>query len=252
VTAPAANQRPWLPPKRMRISFFFPAYGDENTVEPLARTLDEVLSRVATEHEIIIVDDASPDRSGAIADRLAAENPRIRVVHHPKNRGYGQAVWSGLKAARYEWVGFTDGDMQYDVNELPRFVDAAASGADFVLGYKPVRAEGWKREVTSALHNASIRALLGLQVKDVDCAFKLINRRFVDDFTPSFYYQEAFVLVELLYRAQWRGARIVELPVKHRDREFGVSQCFTWRTARRLAWNTLRGAAYGRVLGAWR
>src|SRR5271163_4236317 len=146
----------------MRVSFFFPAYRDEHTVEPLARLADEVLSRIATEHEIIIVDDASPDRSGEIADRLAAENPRIRVVHHPKNRGYGQAVWSGLQASRFEWIGFTDGDMQYDVTELPRFVEQAKTGADMVLGYKTARAEGWKREVTSYLHNASIRTLLGL------------------------------------------------------------------------------------------
>jgi glycosyltransferase involved in cell wall biosynthesis len=236
----------------MRISFFFPAYRDEKTVEPLARAIDEVLSRVATEHEIIVVDDASPDRSGEIADRLAAENPRVRVVHHPTNRGYGQAVWSGLQASRFEWVGFTDGDMQYDVTEIPKFVEAARDGADLVLGYKPVRAEGWKREVTSALHNASIRALLGLQVRDVDCAFKLLNRRFVEGFEPSFHYQEAFLLVELIYRAKQQGAKIAQLPVRHRERPFGESQCFTWRTARRLAWNTLRGAAYGRLLGAWR
>jgi glycosyltransferase involved in cell wall biosynthesis len=236
----------------MRISFFFPAYRDEHTVEPLARLADEVLSRVATEHEIIVVDDASPDRSGEIADRLAAENPRIRVVHHPRNRGYGQAVWSGMQASRYEWIGFTDGDMQYDVNELPRFVDAAAAGADFVLGYKPVRAEGWRREVLSAMHNASIRNLLGLRVRDVDCAFKLFDRRFVDGFVPSFHYEEAFLVVEFLYRARLRGARFVELPVTHRERPFGESQCFSWRTARRLAWNTLRGAAYGRLLGGWR
>lgn len=236
----------------MRISFFFPAYRDEKTVEPLARLADEVLGRICAEHEVIVVDDASPDESGKIADRLAAANPRIRVVHHPQNRGYGQAVWSGMKAARYEWIGFTDGDMQYDVRELPKFVEAASSGADFVLGYKPVRAEGWKREATSGLHNAAIRALLGLRVRDVDCAFKLMNRRYIDDFVPSTYYQEAFILVELLYRAKQQGARFVELPVSHRERPFGESQCFTWRTARRLAWNTLRGAAYGRLLGAWR
>jgi glycosyltransferase involved in cell wall biosynthesis len=235
----------------MRISFFFPAYRDEHTVEPLARLLSEVLSRIASEHEIIIVDDASPDRSGEIADALAAEDPHIRVVHHPRNRGYGQAVWSGLQASRYEWVGFTDGDMQYDVNELPRFAAAAAAGADFVLGYKPVRAEGWKRSLTSAMHNAAIRALLGLPIRDVDCAFKLMNRRFIESFVPSFHYEEAFLVVELLYRAKRRGARFVELPVTHRERPFGESQCFTWRTARRLAWNTVRGAAYGRLLGGW-
>lgn len=235
----------------MRISFFFPAYHDEHTVEPLARVADEVLGRLCEDHEIIIVDDASPDRSGEIADRLAAQNPRIRVVHHPENRGYGQAVWSGLQAARFEWVAFTDGDMQYDVRELPGFVEAAKNGADFVLGYKPVRAEGWRRELTSALHNLAVRTLIGLKVRDVDCAFKLMNRRFIDGFVPSVHYKEAFIVVELLYRASRMGARFVQLPVSHHERPHGESQCFSWRTARRLAWNTMRGAVQGRLLGGW-
>lgn len=236
----------------MRISFFFPAYHDEATVEPLARRLDEVLGETCEEHEIIIVDDASPDRSGQIADELAARSPRIRAIHHPTNRGYGQAVWSGLTAARYEWVGFTDGDMQYDVSELPRFIEAARAGADAVIGYKTSRAEGWKRELTSTAYNRAIRLLLGLELTDIDCAFKLMRRSLVTDYTPSTYYAEAFIMVEALYKAQRSGARIVQVPVSHHPRLAGESQCFTWRTARRLAWNTARGAVYGRLLGAWR
>lgn len=235
----------------MRISFAFPAYHDEATIEPLARHLDAVLGRVADEHEIIIVDDASPDRSGEIADRVAATNPRVRVVHHETNRGYGQAVWSGLTAGRYEWVGFTDGDMQYDVAELPRFVEAVARGADIVVGYKTNRIEGWRRELTSGAYNAAIRLLLGLELSDIDCAFKLMRRDTIDEFAPSMHYTEAFILVEALYKAKLRGARIAQVPVSHHPRVAGESQCFTWRTARRLAWNTARGAVYGRLLGAW-
>lgn len=235
----------------MRVSFFFPAYNDEHTVEPLALLVDEVLGQHCSDHEIIIVNDGSPDGSGAVADRLAATHPRIRVVHHPRNRGYGQAVWSGLKASRFEWVAFTDGDMQYDMRELPSFLEAARNGADFVLGYKTERAEGWKRSVTSALHNAAVRALIGIGVRDVDCAFKLMSRRFIDGWEPSIDYKEAFLLVELIYQARRRGARIVQLPVSHYPRRFGDSQAFSFRTARRLAFNTLYGAIYGRLLGGW-
>lgn len=236
----------------MRISFFFPAYRDEGTVEPLALLLDEVLAEVCDEHEVIVVDDASPDASGAIADRLAAANPRIRVVHHPTNRGYGQVLWSGVHAARFEWVGFTDGDMQYDVRELPRFLRAVREGADVVVGYKTERAEGWKRELTSALYNAAVRRLFGLGLRDVDCAFKLFRRSLFDGFEPSTHYTEAFLMVEALYRARRLGARVVEVPVSHRVRPFGESACFSWRTARRLAWYTARGAVVGRLLGAWK
>jgi glycosyltransferase involved in cell wall biosynthesis len=236
----------------MRISFFFPAYHDEATVEPLARLADEVLSGLCDEHEVIVVDDASPDRSGAIADQVAAENPRVRVVHHPHNRGYGQAVWSGIQASRLEWIAFTDGDMQYDVRELPKLVSAARAGADVVVGYKPQRAEGWRRTLSSRLYNAAIGATLGLGLRDVDCAFKLMHRSVFESFVPSTHYTEAFILVEAFYKAKRAGARLVEVPVSHRPRIAGQSQCFTWRTARRLAWNTARGAVMARVPGAWR
>jgi glycosyltransferase involved in cell wall biosynthesis len=234
----------------MRISFFFPAYHDEQTVRPLALLADQVLSELCDEHEIIVVNDASPDRAGEIADAVARENPRVRVVHHPENRGYGQAVWSGIRASRLDWIAFTDGDMQYDVRELPRFVETAKSGADVVVGYKPQRAEGWRRTLTSRAYNATIRATLGLGLRDVDCAFKLMHRSTFEQYVPSTHYTEAFILVEALYKAKRRGAAIAEIPVSHRPRIAGESQCFTWRTARRLAWNAARGAVMARV-GAW-
>ncbi len=235
----------------MKISFFFPAYRDEATVEPLAKLLDEVLTAHCEDHEIIVVDDGGPDRSGEIADRLARDNPRIRVVHHPQNRGYGQAVLSGLRAARFPWIAFTDGDMQYDVRELPRFIEKAQTGYDIVVGRKTNRAEGWRRSVTSYAYNAAVRACFGLGLHDTDCAFKLMRRDVIDRFEPSTHYHEAFVLVEAFYKARQRGARITEVPVSHRARVAGESQSFTWRTARRLAWNTARGAVVGRLLGQW-
>ncbi|MFH2006075.1 MAG: glycosyltransferase family 2 protein [bacterium] len=235
----------------MRVSFFFPAYYDEGTVEPLARLADEVLGALVEEHEIIVVDDASPDRSGEIADRLAAENTRIRVVHHPVNRGYGQALWSGIQASRFEWVAFTDGDMQYDVRELGRFVERARAGADAVVGYKTHRAEGWRRELTSTVYNRAVRLLFSLGLRDVDCAFKLLRRSLLEGYELSVDYTEAFLMVEVLYRARQRGARIEELPVSHRERPHGESRCFTWRTAQRLGWYAARGAVVGRLLGRW-
>jgi glycosyltransferase involved in cell wall biosynthesis len=238
-------------PARMQISFFFPAYLDEATVEPLALLTDSVLAELCTEHEVIIVDDASPDRSGEIADRVAAANPRIRVIHHPVNLGYGRVLQTGIRASRYEWIGFTDGDMQYEIRELPFFVQEAKNGADAVIGYKPARADGWKRRTTSVIYNGAIRLLFGMNLRDADCAFKLMHRRIFEGFSPSVDYKEAFLLVEAFYRAEQRGARIVQVPVTHRVRPFGDSACFSWRTARRMAWYALRGATVGRLMGGW-
>ena len=107
----------------MRISFFFPAYKDEMTVRPLVEKAHKVLGELADDYEIISVHDKSPDRTGEVADEMAAENPRVRVIHHEVNRGYGQAIRTGFEKARYEWVFFTDGDMQFDVAELLMIVD---------------------------------------------------------------------------------------------------------------------------------
>jgi len=236
----------------MEISFFFPAYRDEATVEPLARALDEVLCVNSDVHEILIVDDDSPDSSGQIADRLAAENPRIRSIHHARNFGYGRVLLTGIRESRFEWIGFTDGDMQYDVRELPNLIAAARSGADIVAGYKTSRADGLKRRVSSYAYNSAIRLLTGLDLHDADCAFKLMHRSVFEDFIPSTDYKEAFLLVEAFYKAARRGARIVQLPVSHRPRPHGESSCFSLTTARRMAWYALRGAVHGRLLGSWR
>ncbi len=236
----------------MRISFFFPAYNDEATVEPLARLLDRVLAAECDEYEILIIDDAGPDRSGEVADRVAAEMPRVKAVHHAYNLGYGRVLQTGLRYSRFEWIGFTDGDMQYDVRELPRLIEQARAGADAVVGYKTERADGFGRRLTSGMYNGAIQLLLGLDLRDADCAFKLMHRRVFDGFTPSIDYREAFLLVEAFYKARCAGARIVEVPVSHRARPHGTSNCFTWRTARRMAWYTTRAAVFGRLLGAFR
>jgi glycosyltransferase involved in cell wall biosynthesis len=235
----------------MEISFFFPAYNDEHTIEPLARALAELLPKHSERHEIIVVDDAGPDRSGDVADRMAAELPCVRVVHHGHNRGYGQVLLTGIRTARYEWIAFTDGDMQYDVAELPRFIAETRKGAQIVAGFKQARADGWQRLLTSAVYNGGLEALYGLGLRDVDCAFKLMHRSVFEGFEPSTEYREAFVLVEAFYKARRRGARIAQVPVSHRPRPHGESQCFTWRTARRLAYYAARGFVVGRLLGRW-
>ncbi|MBW1811312.1 MAG: glycosyltransferase family 2 protein [Deltaproteobacteria bacterium] len=236
----------------MQISFFFPAYYDEATVEPLALLADQVLAEICTEYEVIIIDDASPDKSGEVADRVAGKNQRIRVIHHEKNLGYGRVLQTGIRESKYEWIAFTDGDMQYDVRELPRLAAEAYKGAKIVAGYKMSRADGWKRELTSALYNNTIQILFGMKLRDADCAFKLMHRSIFEDFKPSLDYKEAFLLVEAFYRAQRKGTKIVQVPVSHRPRPYGDSSCFSWRTARRMAWYALRGAVFGRVLGGWK
>jgi glycosyltransferase involved in cell wall biosynthesis len=98
-----------------RISLFFPVYRDEATVARVTQKALGVLRDLASEYEVIIVDDGSPDKAGAIADDLACRHTEVRVIHHERNLGYGQALRTGFTAARFDWICFTDGDDEYEV-----------------------------------------------------------------------------------------------------------------------------------------
>jgi glycosyltransferase involved in cell wall biosynthesis len=233
----------------MRISFFFPVYNDEMTVRPIVEMARGVLASGAEDFEIIVVDDASPDRSGAIADALQAEDPRVRAVHHPRNLGFGQALRTGFNAARFEWIAFTDGDMQYDVGELVRFLPHIAE-ADILVGYRENRADGSMRALFSRLFNFCLRRLIGLNLRDGDCGFKLIRKDVVDAVRVDYPYKESFYLIEMMRRAAGRGYRIREVPVTHHPRAHGVSQVMSLASVWRYAFYTLRGFIC-RLSGAW-
>src|SRR3989338_11032052 len=97
------------------LSFFFPAYYDENTIEPLVRNAVSIGRQLAEDVEVIVVDDHSPDRVGEIADRLSQEFKEVRAIHHPYNKGVGAAMVTGFTQATKDWVFYTDGDAQYDL-----------------------------------------------------------------------------------------------------------------------------------------
>lgn len=236
------------PPRR--ISFFFPVYNDAETVEPLTLALREVLAAHSEEYEIIIVVDASPDDSGEVADEMAARFPEVRVIHHPENRGYGPAILSGVEAARYEWVAFTDGDMQFDVKELPALVEAARS-YDIVAGYRVKRADPWYRVFFAWGYNLCLRIFINIPLRDMDCAFKLMRKEIFQDITFSMEYREAFVLVEVFYKALNRGFLITQVPVSHYKREHGSSQSFSFGNLLRFTRYLLWGIYNARIARRW-
>jgi len=128
---------------RPRVSLFFPVYKDEGTVARVAEKALAVLGEQAEDYEVSIVDDASPDRAGAIADEIAAREPHVRVIHHPSNLGYGKALRSGFEAARHEWICFTDGDDEYEVDDLRKLLRLRDRYAD--------RRSSWNRSRSAAL-----------------------------------------------------------------------------------------------------
>jgi glycosyltransferase involved in cell wall biosynthesis len=195
------------------LSAFFPVFDEEANVGPMVDALLAVLPEVAARHELIVVDDGSRDRTGVLADALARRHPAVRVVHHDRNRGYGAAIRAGLAAARHEYVFLTDGDQQFDPAEIARLLPHLPA-AEAVVGWRRRRADPLRRRVAGRAWNLLVRALLGLDVHDVNCAFKLVRRRALAGVTLAA--DGAAVSAELLAALRARGARIVEVPVSHR------------------------------------
>jgi glycosyltransferase involved in cell wall biosynthesis len=200
------------------LTAFFPARNEEGNVAAMVEALRCVLPGVAARWEIVVVDDGSTDRTGALADELAACDERVRVVHHPLSRGYGGAIKSGLAAARYDWIFYTDGDRQFDPGQITRLI-AALGRADVVVGYRYRRADRLVRRVNGAAWNALVRLLIGLRVRDIDCAFKLLPRAALEGLMLEA--EGAMISTELLARLAQRGCRIAEVPVDHFPRRAG-------------------------------
>jgi glycosyltransferase involved in cell wall biosynthesis len=205
-----------------RLSYFFPAHDEEANVEGLVDEALETLPTLAEVFEIVIVDDGSRDGTGDIADRLAAAHPDlVRVVHHPANLGYGAALRSGFRAARFELIGFTDGDRQFRVADLGRLLDrlGAADRPDVVAGYRLRRADPLLRTVYARLYRLANRVFFGLRVRDVDCAAKVFRHDALKDVRVAS--GGAFFSAELLIKLRASGRTVVEVGVPHHPRTAG-------------------------------
>jgi glycosyltransferase involved in cell wall biosynthesis len=205
-----------------RLSYFFPAHDEEENLEPLVREALETLPGLADTFEIVIVDDGSRDGTPAIADRLAAEHPDVvRAVHTGTNLGYGGALRTGFRAARYDHIAFTDGDRQFRVADVGRLVErmAAADAPDVVVGYRIRRADPAIRTVYARLYKLANRVWFGLRVTDVDCACKLFRRAALDGIGVES--GGAFFSAELLVKLRASGRRVVEVGVPHYPRTAG-------------------------------
>jgi glycosyltransferase involved in cell wall biosynthesis len=207
------------PPGRLgSISLFYPLYNEEGNVEEAVRRALTVLPRFADQFEVILVDDGSRDRTGALADRLAELDPRVRVVHHPSNRGYGAALRSGIRASGHEWIFYTDGDNQFDLEEIALLLPLR-NDHEIVTGYRMDRRDPWSRKLNAWVFNQAVRVLFRLSLRDVDCAFKLYRSSIFEGMELKS--DGAMIDVEILARARRRGARIAEIGVHHFPRTVG-------------------------------
>ena len=205
-----------------RLSYFFPAHNEEANLAGLVEEALAALPGIADTFEIIAVNDGSKDRTAEIADGLAAAHPDVvRAVHHPTNLGYGAALLTGLGAARYELIAFTDGDRQFRVADVGRLTErlAAADRPDVVVGYRIKRADPLIRTIYARAYRLANRTLFGLQVTDVDCACKLFRREALEGLRLES--GGAFFSAELLIKLRAASRTVVEVGIPHYARTAG-------------------------------
>ena len=207
------------------VSVFFPCYNDSRTIGDLVEEADRQLQRLTADYEIIVVNDGSADNSAEVLRALESRLPRLKVVTHPQNRGYGAALRSGFAAATRDLVFYTDGDGQYDVRELPVLLMLLTDDTDFVNGMKMTRQDPAYRVHVGNLHRFLMRWLFWLPINDVDCDFRLIRRRILDG--VELRSNSGSICVELVKNAQRAGAGFREVSVHHYARKWGESQFFT-------------------------
>jgi glycosyltransferase involved in cell wall biosynthesis len=215
------------------LSIFFPAYNDAGTIASLVLVAHMTARELTDDHEVIVVEDGSPDHTGELLDEMARHFPWLKVVHHERNRGYGGALRTGFATASKELVFYTDGDAQYDPREMTRLWEAFSPAVDFVNGYKISRNDPLHRVVIGRLYHWFVKLAFGLRLRDVDCDFRLLRRDVFDKvhLTRS----SGVICVELMKKVQDYGYRIAEVPVHHFHRSYGKSQFFNFpRVARTL------------------
>lgn len=205
-----------------KLSVFLPAYNEEANLQRTVKNVIAALQKNVSTWEIVIVDDGSRDKTAAIADKLAKENKQISVIHHHPNRGYGAAFKSGLYGCQYPWIAFIDSDGQFDFKEISRFIATQEkTQADMVIGYYLDRKVPFTRKLNSKLWQFIVFLLFGLNVRDIDCGFKLISKKVVDKIPKLESERGAFISSEFLIKAKKAGFKIVEIGVQHYPRQFG-------------------------------
>jgi glycosyltransferase involved in cell wall biosynthesis len=211
------------------LSVFFPAYNDAPSLPGLIHKIFAVLEKHVADYEVIVVNDGSQDNTGEVLEVLRQEfAPRMRVVTHAQNRGYGGALRTGFGSSTKEFVFYTDGDSQYDVNELPRLLELVTPTIGLVNGYKLERHDPAHRIWIGSIYNLCARLMFRIRIRDIDCDYRLIRRSLLDKIHLTS--TSGTICVELVRKLEMSGCEVKEIGVHHYPRIYGRSQFFRLRS----------------------
>jgi glycosyltransferase involved in cell wall biosynthesis len=212
---------------RPSITAFFPCYNDAGTIASVVIAADRTLRDLTDDYEIIVGNDASTDNSAEILDELRELYPRLRVLHHPFNRGYGGNLRSMFAAATKDLIFYTDGDAQYDPAELVDLSLKLTPDVDVVQGWKIERRDPMHRKIIGRVYHHFVKWWFGLHLRDVDCDFRLFRRHVLESFPLDS--NSGCITVEMMTRVEQGRFSVVEVPVHHYHRAYGQSQFFNFR-----------------------
>lgn len=203
----------------LSISAFFPCYNEEENVERTTMAAVRTLERISNDFEVIIVNDGSRDQTGEIADRLASEDDRVRAVHNQPNLGYGGALQRGFREAVKDWVFYTDGDGQFDFDEIDKLLPLMAE-FDIVSAYRIDRQDPLIRKINALCWTTLVNFVFGMRIRDIDCAFKIFPRRLFDEIDMKSH--SALIDTEVLARAKRLNYTVGQIGVHHFPRAAGT------------------------------
>jgi 1,2-diacylglycerol 3-alpha-glucosyltransferase len=203
---------------RQSISVVFPAYNEEENIGITVQQALDCLESIFQDWEVIVVDDGSRDKTSEVINELAKKEARLTIVRHPGNQGYGAALRSGIQKARKELIFFCDSDLQFRLNEL-LFLLIWIEQYDIVIGYRVKREDPWYRKLFALGWKILVRLLLGLKIRDIDCAFKLFRSAVFKEISIDAV--GAMVNTDILVQAVRMGFKIKEVPVTHFPRPNG-------------------------------
>jgi len=195
-----------------------PAYNEAENIAEMINRARTIVGPLVDDLEIIVCNDGSADETGAIVLHEAQADPRVRLVEHEVNQGYGAAVRDAVWAASKELVFFTDSDLQFDLSEIERFI-LRIQEADMVIGYRYARSDPWYRSLFGHGWSWLVNLLFGYTARDIDCAYKLFRRKVIE--TVKVESGGAMFSAEFLVRCKKAGFRMVEEPVSHYPRIAG-------------------------------
>lgn len=202
------------------LSIFFPFWNEEKNIRHVVESAIPVAKKVAKEWEMLLIDDGSSDKTYEIAKQLAKENKNVKAITHNPNRGYGAALKEGLESAQYKYIVCTDGDRQFNFNEVTKFIDEIGS-ADIVVGFRKKRRDSLARHILMYLLKLWDFIFFRFYFRDIDCGFKMFKRNALQQIMPL-RSEGAMITTEILAKATRKKLKIKEVEVNHYSRQFGA------------------------------